>query len=68
MWPRVAQDEDGSTALHNAARTNRLEVARLLLEFGADRAAKNEYGETARDAARDLAVQNDHTAMAALLQ
>ena len=54
----------GLTALHNAAYNGRLAVARLLLESGADRAAKTNSGS----AARSLAVQNRHTAVAALLQ
>ena len=41
-----------------------LEVARLLLESGADRAAKTIRGQTARD----WAVEENHPAVAALLQ
>ena len=55
---------NGWTALHEAAYSGQLEVARLLVESGADRAAKTNSGETARD----HAVLYNHTAVAALLQ
>jgi ankyrin repeat protein len=54
----------GWTALNNAAANGRLEVARLLLESGANRAATDTCGDTARD----FALRNDHTAVAALLR
>ena len=47
-----------------AAQGGQLEVARLLLESGADRAAKTGNGSTARS----LAVRYNHPAVAALLQ
>ena len=40
MSARVAQDLYGMAALHMAARNGQLEVARLLLESGADVNAK----------------------------
>ena len=47
-----------------AAQGGQLEVARLLLESGADRAAKTGNGSTARD----LAVEQNHPAVAVLLE
>jgi ankyrin repeat protein len=42
-----AADSDGTRALHWAVRANELEVARLLLQAGADAAARNRLGVTA---------------------
>ena len=64
VWARGAQDKYGRTALHWAAASGRLEVARLLLASGADRAAKDKSGWTARDEA----VLHNHPAVAALLR
>ena len=64
VWARGAQGEYGQTALHRAAEGGQLEVARLLLASGADRAAKTKYGQTARD----HVVKYNHPAVAALLQ
>ena len=50
--------------MHHAARHGELEVTRLLLESGLDRAAKGRGGE----AARELAVSHGRSAVAALLQ
>ena len=62
---------NGWTALHYAAENGRLEVARLLLDSGADRAHRPglgtrdyPYGKTARD----LAVEQNHPAVAVLLE
>lgn len=43
--------DDLSTALHEAARSNRSVVVRVLLEAGADPSIRNKYGWTAADAA-----------------
>ena len=41
------QSESNSTALHEATRQGNREIVTLLLENGADRRLKNDYGETA---------------------
>jgi ankyrin repeat protein len=41
------KDNEGCTALHEAALSNSLDVARLLIESGADIEAKNDDGYTA---------------------
>ena len=57
------QGEGGFTALHWAAYKGRLEVVRLLLESGADRAAKDNKGATAYDCTNAY----KHPAVATLL-
>ncbi|HMW60379.1 MAG TPA: ankyrin repeat domain-containing protein, partial [Leptospiraceae bacterium] len=49
----------GYTALIWAAQSNSIKVAPILLEHGADVAAKNTYGETAVS----IAEQKDHQEM-----
>lgn len=44
--------QPGSTPLHGAARQDRLPVARLLIQFGADVNAKTDLGQSVLDAAR----------------
>ena len=41
-----AQDNDGYTALHEAASQGKTEIVKLLIEKGADVNAKNKYGKT----------------------
>jgi len=43
-----ARDENGATALHHAAANNRLEIADLLLDHGAENAIRDENGRTPR--------------------
>ncbi len=52
--PKLVKERDtafGATALHWAALRGHAEVVKLLLERGADPAARNKAGETARDVA-----------------
>jgi len=44
-------DKDGQTALHFAARFDRLAAARLLVEFGANKEIRNTESKTAADVA-----------------
>lgn len=53
----AAQDEDGDTPLHCAARGGHLSTVLRLLEAGADPAVVNEKGATPRDEADDDAVR-----------
>ena len=48
----VHQQDDGRTALHNAAYYGRLAIATRLLEGGADLTLRDKDGETALDWAR----------------
>lgn len=41
-----SRDEDGYTPLHRAAYSNNVEIARILIQYGADVNAKTEYGWT----------------------
>ena len=43
-----ARDENGATALHHAAANNRLEIADLLLDHGAENAIRDDNGRTPR--------------------
>jgi ankyrin repeat protein len=49
----VGSREGGYTALHSAAAGGDDAIVRLLLEYGADPAARTEAGQTAHDIARD---------------
>ncbi len=46
-----AETNDGETPLHFASDTNRIEIAKLLLERGSDLEAKDDDGETPLDTA-----------------
>lgn len=46
------RQEDGATALHIAAATGDMEIARLLISHSANRAARNRSGNTAADIAK----------------
>ncbi len=48
---RARDSSYGATALHWAALKGRVDIARMLLDAGADPAAKNKAGETAEDVA-----------------
>ena len=51
-----AQDKDGNTLLHDAARSNvNPDVFKILLQAGADPKARNAAGETPWDLAQDNA-------------
>ena len=67
VWAWGAQNVNGYTALHNAANKGHLEMARLLLVSGADRAAKTTRW-SGEKTARDHAVRYNHPAVAALLR
>jgi len=49
----AAVNEAGSTALHEAAGSGRLQVVRLLLDAGANPGAKDREGRTPMTRARD---------------
>ena len=51
-----AQDADGDSALHNAARGGHLDVVQYLLQRGADPTLRNEQGKTAAAEAEDKQV------------
>ena len=55
-------DENGWTALHEAARSGHADVLRLLVAKGADAAKRTKYGQSVHDIARDLH-DADHPAM-----
>ena len=55
-------DENGWTALHEAARSGHADVLRLLVAKGADASKKTKYGQSVHDIARDVH-QEDHPAM-----
>ena len=55
-------DENGWTALHEAARSGHADVLRLLVAKGADASKKTKYGQSVHDIARDLH-DADHPAM-----
>jgi ankyrin repeat protein len=55
--PNGALDDTGWTALHYAAACDLPEVARLLLDHGADKAAKDREGKTPLECVRDEAGQ-----------
>ena len=55
-------DENGWTALHEAARSGHADVLRLLVAKGADASKKTKYGQSVHDIARD-AHHEDHPAM-----
>ncbi len=59
-----AQDANGDTALMYAARQKRDEIAKLLVERGADATIKSKAGESPAE----VAFLNDRTAMAKLLE
>ena len=48
-----AVNQFGSTALHYAIQTGRLDVVRELIQAGADPTLKNKWGETSRDVAKN---------------
>jgi ankyrin repeat protein len=48
--PNFGMDDSGWTPLHYAAASNNLEAVRLLVDHGANRAAKDEKGQTPLDA------------------
>jgi ankyrin repeat protein len=52
-----AVQQAGFTPLHAAAMTGQLELAKLLLDRGADRGAKTDDGRTALAMARDAKQQ-----------
>ncbi|KAJ4448639.1 hypothetical protein ANN_00029 [Periplaneta americana] len=62
--PNEPADAYQWTALHWAAWFGRAPVVQLLLQHGAERGARDKQGRTALDLAR----QNRHTAVAAMLQ
>jgi len=47
--PIDVQHEDGDTALHHALQMGHFEVARLLINRGADQTIRNNEGKLARD-------------------
>ena len=49
----AADTFDGNTTLHHAAKYGRLECARLLVRARADRAKKDNQGQTALEVARE---------------
>jgi ankyrin repeat protein len=53
----AAVPADGQTPLHGAALTGRAEVAKVLLEHGADKSKRDKSGKTALDIA---AAQKDN--------
>ena len=55
-------DENGWTALHEAARSGHADVLRLLVNKGADASKRTKYGQSAHDIARDVH-HEDHPAM-----
>ena len=55
-------DENGWTALHEAARSGHADVLRLLVAKGADASKKTKYGQSVHDIARDVH-HEDHPAM-----
>lgn len=61
--PLRTADEDGCTPLHMAAGLERLPVARLLLQHGADAHARNSHNITALD----IALENHNEDMQSLL-
>ena len=46
-------DDDGWTALHNAALYGKIQVVEALLNAGADKAVKKKNGKTALDLAQE---------------
>ena len=55
-------DENGWTALHEAARSGHADVLRLLVAKGADASKRTKYGQSVHDIARDVH-HEDHPAM-----
>lgn len=53
----------GENALMNAARYGRTEMAKVLLQKGANKSLKNTYGETAKE----IAIKNNHPEVASIL-
>ena len=58
------QDYFGLTPLHHAALTNSVELARLLIEAGADVNTLDKYGRTALE----VSEERDHTEVATYLK
>lgn len=52
------KDQDGISALHNAAKYGREAITKLLIEYGADVMAKNNNGETPLDVAAAIGAEN----------
>jgi len=61
--PQVGHQDTHDTYLHLAARLNRLQIARILIEAGTPAGRRNKAGQTPADAAR----QAGHDEMARLL-
>ena len=53
------QNEDGTAALHFACQCSNVEVARLLLERGANKELRDKHGRTAKDIAEGFAVRKE---------
>ena len=59
-----AVNDDGFTALHLAAHQGKIQVVEALLNAGADKALKNQWGDTALDDAQS----ENHPAIVKLLR